>query len=429
MAKSVTVYEKPTPHLGLPDWYAKQWELEQSANNRITDSFELRNTARTLRNETKIRTEWDTSLNNTRLDDRVKELSKWEETASKLLNELSLEKKRLRDERAEAEKDLDSIQHPLKVAAECISMRDCRRGTELTYDEPDTELKKELTVIEGLKKTLTDKVQAAWEKLNRLEEIEFKVNLDLQDKVEAIEIDKDNCNLNRNSAIISYKPNALRIPKDSKTYDTWLEHCRYIKNLAENELKDAHTFRDIMSVMRKRARNDMEAQQDASDYALRKRIHQTQKSRNEMQWQKQKVQNELELLEKEIHRLENALINKIDIIKCAETRLENRTYRPGYELCRDEAEFGLKDEVMQLRQTKEELLGKINCSKATFNRLEQLLIQIDRNLDDKQHSLMTDIKCLDMRSSLKTGSRTRLANETDRNIILTNLEDEIPFES
>lgn len=120
----------------------------------------------------------------------------------------------MRDERAEAEKDLDSIQHPLKVAAECISMRDCRRGTELTYDEPDTELKKELTVIEGLKKTLTDKVQAAWEKLNRLEEIEFKVNLDLQDKVEAIEIDKDNCNLNRNSAIISYKPNALRIPKE-----------------------------------------------------------------------------------------------------------------------------------------------------------------------------------------------------------------------
>lgn len=131
----------------------------------------------------------------------------------KLLKELSVEKKRLREARAEAEKDLENIEHPLKVAAECISMRDCRRGNELTYDEPDTEVKKELTVIEALKKNLTEKVQAAWEKLNRLEQVEFEVNLDLTDKSEAIGIDKDNTNLNQNSAIVSYKPNSLRIPK------------------------------------------------------------------------------------------------------------------------------------------------------------------------------------------------------------------------
>lgn len=36
-------------------------------------------------------------------------------------------------------------------------MRDCRRGTELTYDEADTELKKELCVIENVKTFLTNK--------------------------------------------------------------------------------------------------------------------------------------------------------------------------------------------------------------------------------------------------------------------------------
>ncbi|XP_044586336.1 tektin-B1 [Cotesia glomerata] len=423
MAKSVTVYEKPTPHLGLPDWYAKQWELEESASNRINNSFELRNTGRTLRNETKIKTEWDTLLNSTRLDNRVKELSTWEEILAKLFKELSVEKKRLRDARAEAEKDLENIEHPLKVAAECISMRDCRRGSELTYDEPDTEVKKELTVIEAFKKNLTEKVQSAWEKLNRLEQIEFEVSLDLTDKSEAITIDKDNTNLNRNSATVSYKPNALRIPKEAKTYDTWLKHCRHIKLLAENELKDTHIFRDIMVAMQKRAKNDIEAQQDATDYALRKRIHQTQKSRNQMEWQKRKVEKEMESLIKEILRLEDALRDKVEIVKCAETRLENRTYRPGYELCRDEPEFGLKEQVLELRQTKEQLIEKINTLKATFNGLEQLLIKIDRNLDDKQHSLMTDIKCLDIRSSLKTGNRAPLINETDRNIALTNLDD------
>lgn len=60
-------------------------------------------------------------------------------------------------------------------------------------------------------------------------------------------------------------------------------------------------------------------------------------------------------MQKEIVRLEDALIHKSDAIKCAETRLENRTYRPGFELCRDEADLGLKDEVLQLRQTEKDL--------------------------------------------------------------------------
>lgn len=43
--------------------------------------------------------------------------------------------------------------------------------------------------------------------------------------------------------------------------------------------------------MRERARNDIKAQQDATDFSLRKRIYQTQKARNELEWQKLKVKN------------------------------------------------------------------------------------------------------------------------------------------
>lgn len=234
MAKSVAIYEKPTSHLGLPDWYAKQWELQQSAKNRISESFDLRNAARTLRNETKIRTEWDTRMNDNRLDDRVKELKKWHEVMEKLLMRLSTETKALRDEQAETEKDLDNIELPIQVfifyflknisslnsldlcfqiAAQCISMRDCRRGTELTYDEADTELKKELTVEEALKNAFTEKIHAAWVKLNKLEEVRFQLNLDFEDKTETISIDSENLTLTRASGGISYKPNSLRIPK------------------------------------------------------------------------------------------------------------------------------------------------------------------------------------------------------------------------
>lgn len=181
--------------------------------------------------------------------------------------------------------------------------------------------------------------------------------------------------------------------------------------------------------MRERARNDIKAQQDATDFSLRKRIYQTQKARNELEWQKLKIQKEMEILQKEIVRQEDALLHKIDSIKCAQTRLENRTYRSGFELCRDEAELGLKDEVLNLTQTEKDLTKVLENSKGAYNNLEGLLLQVDRNLDDKQHSLATDVMCLDMRATLKTGDRTRLPNETDRNIVLTRMEKEIPLES
>lgn len=71
----------------------------------------------------------------------------------------------------------------------------------------------------------------------------------------------------------------------------------------------------------------------------------------------------MKALGKEITRLEEALASKVDVVKCAQTRLENRTYRPGYELCKDEVEAGLQDEILKLKQTKEQLSEAIESAK------------------------------------------------------------------
>lgn len=68
-----------------------------------------------------------------------------------------------------------------------------------------------------------------------------------------------------------------------------MDHCRYSKLLADNEMSDTYNFREAMQVVRERARNDIKAQQDVTDFTLRKRIYQTQKARNELDWQKMKV--------------------------------------------------------------------------------------------------------------------------------------------
>lgn len=60
---------------------------------------------------------------------------------------------------------------------------------------------------------LIERCQATWEKINRLEEVRFKLNLDINDKAESIELDKDQLTLDKNCANISYKTDPLRIVK------------------------------------------------------------------------------------------------------------------------------------------------------------------------------------------------------------------------
>jgi len=61
----------------------------------------------------------------------------------------------------------------------------------------------------------------------------------------------------------------------------------------------------------------------------------------------------------DIRRLQESIRAKIKPMKLAQTRLENRTYRPGVELCRDSPQYGLTDEVKQLEVTTKALEEKL----------------------------------------------------------------------
>lgn len=86
---------------------------------------------------------------------RVLELSRWKDVLEDLLQKLLTEIRLLSDEKTSTQKEIESITYLLHITSECISMRDCRREAELTYDEIDIELKKELRVIANIHEALT----------------------------------------------------------------------------------------------------------------------------------------------------------------------------------------------------------------------------------------------------------------------------------
>ncbi len=74
-------------------------------------------------------------------------------------------------------------------------------------------LPQEVEVIDGIKKLLQQRVSDSFEQLCLLQEARQQVQADLQDKNIALGIDVDQYNLSDRSAHISFKPDALRVPK------------------------------------------------------------------------------------------------------------------------------------------------------------------------------------------------------------------------
>jgi hypothetical protein len=74
----------------------------------------------------------------------------------------------------------------------------------------------------------------------------------------------------------------------------------------------------------------------------------------------------------------------------AHTRLLNRTRREGIELCRDEVEVQLYDEVLELENNVKGLKKMIAESVECLRRLKQVSTRIDIQLQIKKNSLRID---------------------------------------
>jgi len=68
--------------------------------------------------------------------------------------------------------------------------------------------------LENLKNLLAEVCQNAWEKINKLEELEIDVAEDLEKKNNTINIDGELLEMTKDSNNISLKPHPLRVPKE-----------------------------------------------------------------------------------------------------------------------------------------------------------------------------------------------------------------------
>ncbi|KAM8788089.1 tektin-2 isoform 2-T2 [Rhynchonycteris naso] len=395
-----TLKIKPSQRFQLPDWHTNNYLLSTNAERYRDVSHQIRQEARVLRNETNNQTIWDEHDNRTRLAERVDMVNRWKEMLDKCLTDLDAEIDSLAQMKESAEQNLQAKNLPLDVAIECLTLRESRRDTDVVKDCVEEELHKEVEVIEAAKKALQQRISQTFEKLCLLQEVRQQLNLDHRDKMETLDIDRGCLSLNLKAPNISLKINPTRVPDGSSTIQQWDEFSQFNKNRAEAEMKEATELREAIALTIAETNNELEAQRVATEFAFRKRLREMEKVYSELKWQEKNTLEEITELQEDIRHLEEDLRRKLLNLKLCHTRLESRTYRPNVELCRDQAQYGLTDEVHQLEATITALKQKLAQAQDALDALYKHLARLQADIACKTNSMLLDTKCMDTRRKL-----------------------------
>ncbi|NXN34508.1 TEKT2 protein, partial [Nycticryphes semicollaris] len=395
-----TLSEKPGQRYTVPDWHTNSHLISADAERQRSASHRVRQEGRILRNETNNQAKWDEHDNRTRLAERINSVNRWKETLDKCLADIDAEIDALAKVKEAAECALQAKNLPLDVSIECLTFRESRRAIDLVRDPVSEELHKEVNVIEKAKRELQQKVHEAFEQLCLLKEARQQLSSDHRDKVEALDIDRSCLSLSVNSPNISFKVNPTRVPSGSIASDEWERYSQCNKERAEAEMKASTLLREATLLAIAQTNNELEAQRVATEFALRKRIRDLDRAYDELKWQEKNTLEEIAEMEEDIRRLEEDLRRKIQALKVAHTRLETRTVRSNMELCRDQVQYGLTDELHELEGSIRALRQKLAESQDALAALYRQLHRLQTDMSYKANSLVLDNKCVDTRKKL-----------------------------
>ncbi|XP_003384329.1 PREDICTED: tektin-2-like [Amphimedon queenslandica] len=395
-----TAYETSPTKYAPSDWTISNEVIQSSAERQRLASHRIRQESNQTRNETSITTKWTQHSNDTSLHQRISDVTDWKSSLQHTLSETDSAITKLSESKRLAEYALMAKEMPLHVVLECLVTRENRVAIDLVRDEVEAELNKEVSVIEGVQAILHQRIGDAFKQLCQLQECYEKLQFDISDKTQALSIDTDCVGLGNSSSGINIQTDPTRIKKGIVNPVQWESYSVHNTDEANREIAQSVRLRESISQTIQQTTNDLESQWTATNYALRRRIHEIKQAYQELEWQKKNTEAEIAQVKQEIESLTVSLMEKTPPMKVAHTRLENRTYRQNVELCRDQPQYNLVEEISEITTSQKKLAEKLHVSKQTLGTLQRTLERIMKDLSVKSNSLQLDKKCEEIRQIL-----------------------------
>lgn len=130
-----------------------------------------------------------------------------------------------------------------------------------------------------------------------------------------------------------------------------MEYTRVAIQNTAKELNSAKPLRSYIDIILKQFVEDMSNQVGRTNEAFTKRISEARYAKTVLEGIHNNTAQKVNDMSRNITDLEKELADKEGFVTLCQIRLANRAQRPGVELCQDQAQLMLMDELAQLRVT------------------------------------------------------------------------------
>ncbi|XP_043208522.1 tektin-2-like [Amphibalanus amphitrite] len=409
---------KPSARYRPVDWFRHNTHLAEVTRTQLDAGHGARQSAGRAVNEAAIRTAWDQHHSCTRLRDRLSEVEHWKLHLEQSVAAVDDEMAALWRAKTAAEDEREARHFDLETAQAALAQREGRLRLEVVRDDVEETLKQEVDAVSEFRAHLQRRAEQSFEQLCRLADARQALLDDIAAKQGALHVDLSSLALTTESAEIGFKPDPLRVPRDSVTVPRWEDSCREKLAAADYQLQQSRQLRAADADTVVRGQNRLEGCHAAVQFAARRRQHELQQAHDELQWQRGQVSDELAETEHEISRVEAALRDKDPYRRLAETRLERRTERPLTERVYDPPWSALRAETTAVQETQGELRQQLSQLWETAHRLRRHLARLDDNIAGKAAALGVERACAETHGRSRPPPLVRTRSHLDKVLLL-----------
>ncbi|XP_039977801.1 uncharacterized protein LOC120786423 [Xiphias gladius] len=330
------------------------------------------------------------------LSSRHTEVSQWQARIYESIWQVEQEITALKLVKDTAECRLHEKQLYSQLISDCLVLNTSLSRDVLAQDHILIHLKKEEQLTNETRELLQKQIRILLDKLSSLKEVRTQLLADFQDKGQA---PRSPPNASNTGSTPELQAPAAQYKPDLVSYDKWLSHCRELRLMAGNLIKDSSTFRGNLRFTLANMKIAQERQRRSTTDSLRREINELSKVQNKMMWERKQMKDEISDLTKDIQKLTGQIWNCDSKLHQATQRLDILNQRPGREHCLDQPYISLTLEKHDLAKMVAGLNPVLKRSQRDLKVARRRLKVLEDKLITNAHNLNVEQKCQNLHQS------------------------------
>ncbi|KAF7218201.1 tektin-4 [Nothobranchius furzeri] len=385
------------------EWFSNYQTLIRQAGSDHHEAQSIQRKSRTLNRNTHDATVETQSLGTRLLGERLQEIHYWRSELQRHVEQLQADSEALLQVKVRLERVLDATEIPYAIATDNLTCRTRRLGPDLVRDSVEEELMKEVDLIKNIQALLKRTIAQVVTQIKMNRDAQQTLEMDWSDKHEAYSFDDRSGRHSNTSPDTKLHPSSATMQEHICTPTSWTKVTQDNLSKALQEEEATNSLRMLVEQMLQDTTEDLRVQSSNVDRAFSQRCEELIEAKTQLERKLAQILDQIGSQEKNIVSLQQAIHNKEAPLRVAQSRLYLRSLRPNMELCRDQPQLSLEEEVRQIDVTLASLNQKLSEARSSLSRLEESRMALQKDINCKAHSLFIEReKCMPHRKRYPT---------------------------